>query len=256
MLCLQLTTDAFEFLHRSLVLKILQVSLELEDVNSFIERGDALLLGFKLVDVQLATVEQHVLRLVLCSLSAFQRLEGDKSEANEVCGLIVLLPCHQVQVVDLAELPEIFSQLLLQSLHVLADRESSEVQVVPGHRPLEAQSLKSQEVLTELPLHMRSHKQFVHVLGFRLVVPRVFFFEGLLFPSSCKSWSRVEFGLFLGVHEAEERLSGICTILEADEAKAFVLLLSLGLLLESLFADNFATNYLSELSENFLSWSG
>ena len=57
--------------------------LKLEDVDAFVELGDSLLFGLKLIDEQFATVEQNVLRLVLRGLGSFQRLEGDKSKANE-----------------------------------------------------------------------------------------------------------------------------------------------------------------------------
>lgn len=59
------------------------MAMELKDVNSLVELRHALLFGLKLVDVELATLEHQVLRLVLGRLCSFQCLEGDKAEANQ-----------------------------------------------------------------------------------------------------------------------------------------------------------------------------
>jgi len=58
LLCLQLGADTFQLGHGSLVLKVLEMSVELKDVYPLVELSNSLLLCFKLVDVKLATLEQ------------------------------------------------------------------------------------------------------------------------------------------------------------------------------------------------------
>ena len=127
LLCLQLMTDVLQLLHGSLVLQILQVTMELQNVHALIKLGDSLLFRLELVDVQLPALEHQTLCVVLGCLGSFQCLEGDKAEANKVFRVFLFLPGHQMQVVDVAELCEVLSQLLLQSFNILADREATEV---------------------------------------------------------------------------------------------------------------------------------
>ena len=77
-----------------------------------------------------------------------------------------------MKVVDLAELSEVLSQLSLQSLNrPIPQGESSEVEVVLGHRPFESESLQSEEMLAELTLHVRRHVQIeLFVLAFRVLL--------------------------------------------------------------------------------------
>lgn len=155
-----------------------------------------------------------------------------------------------MQVVDLAKLSEVLSQLLLEFLHVLVDRETTEVKVVAGHRALESQRFQAQEVLSELSLHVRRHVQVVHifVLG-RLSLVLI---KRLLLASACQGWSLVSLRFFLRRHELEQRLPCIRRVFEAHVPVALVLLLGLGLLLQGLFADYFAADDLSKVSEDFL----
>ena len=84
--------------------------VEFQDVDSFIELGNSLLLCLKLVDVQLFALEQQVLSLVLGGLSSFQGLEGHESEANQFLS-IDFLARDQCQVVDFTKLSKVFGEL-------------------------------------------------------------------------------------------------------------------------------------------------
>jgi len=71
LLRLQLTGQVLKLLNCSLVLQILQVSTELENVDTFIELGNSLFFGLKLVDVESLVSEEDLLRLVSGGLRSF-----------------------------------------------------------------------------------------------------------------------------------------------------------------------------------------
>ncbi len=80
--------------------------VKLQDVQLFIELCYPLIFCLKLVDVEFVTEERNVLSLILCSLCAFQSLEGHKAEAKQVlnANIRLHLALHQMQVVHFSKL--------------------------------------------------------------------------------------------------------------------------------------------------------
>ena len=58
LLCLKFLAYALQLLHRAFILQVLQVLVEFQNVDSFIELGHSLLLCLELVDVQLFALKQ------------------------------------------------------------------------------------------------------------------------------------------------------------------------------------------------------
>ena len=58
LLCLKFLAYALQLLHRAFILQVLQVPVEFQNVDSFIELGHSLLLCLELVDVQFFALKQ------------------------------------------------------------------------------------------------------------------------------------------------------------------------------------------------------